>query len=409
MAGLTAAVPRDVKVIGLVCFPHMLSHAYYLVLAPVFPVLKSALGVSYTELGLVMTIFGLVSGLGQTPVGFVVDRIGGRPLLIAGLAVEAAAIGMVGLITDYWQLVALFAVAGIAHTVFHPADYAILSAAVRKGMLGRAFGIHSMTGSIGFALAPVIMVAVTELWHWRAAFFVMGAIGLLFCLLLWRHRDLLDDDRAARRAADARPPVAPADGPTSPRKDGVALLLSLPILMCFMFFVLQMMGLGGLQSMLVATLDTLFATPLAIANTALTGLIIGRVLGIMVGADLADRFGPRISTAFVTLLPAALLVVLIGGVEMSIAPLTAVLAVIGFLQGFLIPSRDLLIRSVTPDGSMGKVMGFVSSGANLAGGVVPLLFGWILDNYAAGWIFWISAIFIAGALFTFVTVKGRFA
>ena len=405
MAAVAAGTGRDAKVIGLICFPHLLSHLYFLVLPPLFPVLKQAFAVSYTELGLALTVFGAAAGLGQTPVGFLVDRIGGRALLIGGLVLQAGAVAMIGLAESYWQVLALCTVAGIAHTVFHPADYAILSAAVERSRLGRAYGIHSFTGNIGFVAAPVIMVTITELWHWRAAFVIVGAVGLAFALVLWWKRDLLGDD--LREAAERRSARDNA-GDNAGDKGGLALLVSLPILMCFAFFVLQMMGMGGLRTFLVATLDALFATPLAEVNTALFGLLVGSAAGILLGAGLADRFGPRVATAFATLLPASALIFVIGSVPMPLVLLTGVLALIGFLQGFLIPSRDLLIRSVTPDGSMGKVMGFVSSGANLAGGLVPLLFGWILDTYEPVWIFWLSALFVAGALFTFVTVKGRF-
>lgn len=409
MAGMTAAVPRDAKVIGLVCVPHMLSHAYFLILSPLFPVLKDVFDVSYTQLGLILTCFGLAAGLAQTPVGFVVDRMGARRLLIAGLACQGVLIALIGTTTEYWHLLVLFALVGLANTVYHPADYAILSAAVDRSRLGRAFGLHALTGTIGFVIAPVIMVTVTELWHWRAAFFVMGTIGMLFALLLWRHGDLLDDRTESREPTEDRPETGAGGESVSPGKDGLRLLLSPPILMCFLYFVFQMMGTGGLRTFLVAALDSMFGIPLTEVNTALAGLLIGSALGILVGSDVADRVGPRTMTAVLTLLPAAALVALIGSVEMSTVVLTGVLAIAGFLQGFLVPSRDLLIRSVTPDGSMGKVMGFVSSGANLAGGLVPLLFGWILDNFAPGWIFWVSAIFIGCALFTFTTVKGRYS
>jgi len=190
---------------------------------------------------------------------------------------------------------------------------------------------------------------------------------------------------------------------------GVRFLLSAPILMCFFFFVLQMAGAGGLRSFTVAALDQLFSTPLAVVNTALFGLLVGSAVGTLAGAGYADRAGPRIGTAVMTLGPAALLIALVGTVPMPFVLLTAVLAAVGFATGFLLPSRDLLLRSVTPDGAMGRAMGFVSSGANLAGGLVPVVFGWVLDNFSPRWTFWIAAAFIALALLTFSTVKGRYA
>ncbi len=401
MATLDAPVTRDAKVIALVCVPHMLSHAYFLVLPTLFPLLKVALGLSYTDLGLALTAFGLAAGLGQVPVGFVVDWLGGRWLLIVGMAVQGTAIALIGLVDAYWQILALMAVAGLAHTVYHPADYAILTATVDRGRLGRAYGVHAFTGNLGFAIAPVFMVTVSELWHWRAAFVAIGAIGLLVAVVLLLYSDLLRQDRRRGDGDGAEAPVG--------TKAGLRFLMSAPILMCFAFFVLQMAGSGGLRTFTVAALDRLFETPLAVVNTALFGLLVGSAIGTLVGAQYADRVGPRIGTAVMTLGPAALLIVLVGAVPMPFILLTAALAAVGFGVGFLMPSRDLLLQSVTPDGAMGRVMGFASSGANFAGGLVPILFGWLLDNFDPRWIFWITAAFVAMALLTFSTVKGRYA
>lgn len=404
MAQISATFGRDSKVIALVCIPHMLSHAYFLVLPPLFPLLKVAFGVSYTELGFALSVFGLAAGFGQIPVGFLVDRIGGRVLLIAGMALQGTAIALIGVTDSFWQLVVLCGLAGAAHTVYHPADYAILTATVEKSRLGRAYGVHSFTGTLGFAIAPVFMVTMAELWHWRAAFLAIGAVGVAVSLLLFLNRGLLDQDRLNKQAR------AEAGGDaTDGTRAGIGLLLSAPVLMCFLFFVVQMSGVGGLRAFVVAALDQLFSTPLTVVNSALFGLVAGSSIGILLGAQLADRFGPRIGTALLTLGPAALLTVLIGLVPMSPLALVCTLTAIGFFSGFILPSRDLLLRSVTPDGAMGRVMGFVSSGANLAGGLVPLAFGWILDNYTANWVFWISGLLIGVALLTFLTVRERFA
>ena len=399
MATLDAALSRDAKVIALVCVPHMLSHAYFLVLPTLFPLLMAELGLSYTELGLALTVFGLVAGFGQVPVGFAVDWLGGRKLLIAGMALQGAAIALIGLVDAYWQILVLMGLAGLAHTVYHPADYAILTATVEPRRLGRAYGVHAFTGNLGFAIAPVFMVTVSELWHWRAAYVAIGAIGVLVAVALVVWRDLLRQDR--RRG---RPGAAPVGA-----RAGLRFLMSAPILMCFTFFVLQMAGSGGLRAFTVSALDRLFQTPLAAVNAALFALVVGSAIGTLAGADYADRVGPRIGTAVMTLGPAALLIVLVGAVPMPLVLLAATLAAVGFALGFLMPSRDLLLQSVTPDGAMGRAMGFASSGANLAAGLVPLLFGLMLDNFDPRWIFWTAAAFIALALLTFSTVKGRFA
>ena len=76
MTAAAVELRRDIKVMSLIGLAHGLSHFYQLVLPPLFPLLKDAFGVSYTELGLMMTVFYVMSGVFQTPAGFLVDRWG---------------------------------------------------------------------------------------------------------------------------------------------------------------------------------------------------------------------------------------------------------------------------------------------------------------------------------------------
>jgi MFS family permease len=404
VAPISASLSRDSKIIGLVCFPHMMSHFYYMVLPPMFSALQTAYGLSHLELGAVITAFGLAAGIGQTPVGFVVDRMGALPVLMAGLAIEALAIGAIGFADAYWHLLALGAIAGLGHTVFHPADYAIMSATISKERMGRAFGFHSFTGYVGFALAPVFMTGATAVWNWRIAFALAGLLGVVGVLALWLRGDLL---RGAVRGA-AGPP-APKDKPAGASlREGIGLLGSLPILMCFLYFVLYQMGTGGVRTFLEGALWQLYQTPSVVAGAALTGLMIGSAVGILAGGVLVDRVGPTVMTAFLTLVPAGILIAMLGVYDLPAAGLVTVTTGAGFLIGLLIPSRDVLLRSVTPDGSMGKVMGFTSTGANIGGAITPLVLGLVLDHSDPRWVFWISALLIGVAFLTFVTVRSRF-
>jgi MFS family permease len=412
MARLAASLNRDSKIIGLVCFPHMMSHFYYMVLPPMFSVLKAAFAMNSLEFGTVLTAFALTAGIGQTPVGFLVDRVGGRPVLVAGLVVEAVAIGAIGLADSYWQLVALGAVAGIGHTVFHPADFAILTSVVNNDRMGRAFGFHSFTGVLGFAAAPIFMTGIYTLWSWQAAFLAAGAIGLLAALLVWANGALLDEAAGEAGGDGASPAVGDPHSPHSPPStaggQGIRLLFTAPIMVCFVYYVLHQMGIGGLRGFLEGALSELYGTPQVIAAAALTGIMSGAAGGILVGGYLADRTGPQIWVAVLTLVPAGLLIAAIGMFDLPAIALIAVITMAGFLMGVLVPSRDMLLRSVTPAGSMGKVMGFASTGANFGGAMIPIVLGWVMDNADPRWIFWITAAFVAGAMLTFITVRGRF-
>ncbi len=409
MARQGSLATRDWAVTGLVSYPHMFSHIYFLVLPPLFPVLKAQFGVSYAELGALMTAFGVASGLCQTPVGFLVDRIGARPVLLAGIVIEAGAVLAMGFADAYWQLLVLYTMAGIANSVYHPADYAILAAQVDKARLGRAIGIHSFGGNLGWAITPVFMIAVANLWGWRAAFIAIGALGLAAVpVLLWQRVLVANDvDRDRRSAAGAAPSAKKAARPTT--REGLAFLLSAPIMMCFAFYVLQGVGFGGLRTFFVAAAGAAHQVPLTVANTALSAMMLGSAIGILAGGWIADRMGARLSVVIVSLAIAGAIVAMVGVIALPAIVLVAVMAVAGFTQGVYNPIRDLTVRSVTPNGDLGKVMGFVSSGMNLAGGIMPLVFGWIMDQGDPKLIFWTAALFVVAAMFTFTGVKGRLA
>ena len=399
MAQIAVPVARDTRIIGLVSFGHMLSHVYFLVIPPILLLLKADIEASYLGFGVVLGAFSLSAFIFQTPVGFLVDRIGA----VRGLIIETLCIAMMGFAQSFWQLLVLYALAGLANTVFHPADYAILAASVDRSRLGRAFSVHLFSGNFGFAITPAIMLGLAELWGWRGAFHAIGLFGFAFALFLWTQQGVLERTMAFR----SKQTEGAGKPDESGLSDGMKLLLSFPVLMCLLFFVLLTLGFTGIKLYFVTAMGLLYDTPLATANIALTGYLMGTALGILAGGFVADRYGVRRLTAYLTLGIAALLIAAIGSITLPQAIIFAAISVSGFLQGLLLPTRDLLIRDVTPEGSMGKVMGFLSSGLMGASFAVPILFGWLLDQGLTRPIFWFSAVFIAAAMLCFVTTQGK--
>jgi MFS family permease len=391
---------RDIRVIGLVSAGHFFSHFYFLVLPPLFPLLKVEFGVSYASLGLFLTAASLATGICQTPVGFLVDRFGARWILLGGLLLHSVAITAIGFTSSYWAILVLFMVAGVANTVYHPADYAILNARVTPHRLGRAFSIHTFSGNIAWAIAPAAMVSLTALWDWRTAVILAGLAGIVTAgVLAIRGADLVDRDVVQGNDRATPPSMSEAAPPLS----GIQLLLSPPILMAFLFFMFIAMGTGAVRVFSVAALVAIYDTPLEAANGVLTGFLGGAAAGILVGGLLVDKVGKPELTAIVGFLVGAALLAAAGTFSLPIAGMAAVLTGAGFVTGIVQPSRDLLVRRVTPPGSVGKVFAFVSTGLALGGVLMPIAFGWLMDHADPRWVFWLSAIII---LLTVLTVGG---
>jgi FSR family fosmidomycin resistance protein-like MFS transporter len=408
---LTASTSHTFRVLGLVGSAHFMSHIFNLALPPLFPLLVKDLGFTYIQLGVVMSAYALSASLFTTPVGFLVDRLGGRRVLISGLALQAVAMLAVGLTSSYIALMASFIVAGIAYSVYHSCDYAIISASIDKGRLGRAFSFHAFTGNMGSAAAPLVMVALAAFWDWRAAMIAIGAIGLVLAALIALQGDTLSDmeadieaEREKKRAAKEGAPSSEPDGQQSFKQD-LMVLMSPPILLCFVFYVISSIGFGGFRTFSVSSLVELYGTPLATANGALTGFLVGSSAGILAGGWLADRYGARMMTAAAGFLGAAGLILLAGTVSMPMVLMVGVLSFAGFMRGAVQSTRDLFVLSVTPGRSSGKVFGFVYSGSLVGAAIMPLLYGWVLDDGNPQAVFWMTAGFMTLALCTFFGVK----
>ena len=375
--------PRDAKLVALVSAAHLTSHFYQLVLPPLFPLLTTVFGVGYTELGLLATLTYATSGVMQTPAGILVDRLGSARVLIGGLGIYSAAILCMGLVPGFWWLAPLAVVAGVGNCVFHPADYAIMTAKVGPRRLGRAFGAHTLAGNIGWVAAPVTVLALSSAFGWRGALVILGGAGLLLTLYLLSQAAVLRADPATPRRT----------GPAAPRPSNIAgALLSLPILLCFAYFALLAISQVGLQTFLPSTLVAAFALSLESANFLLTALLLASALGIVAGGIVADRFRRHelIVAVGLGVAAAASLAFLSGPLPLPALMLCAVIA--GFAMGGTTPARDMLVRAAAPPGETGKVFGFVYSGLDLGGTVTPLLLGYLLDHELPRLVFAVSAV-----------------
>ena len=390
---LSANRAPHIRIVGAVSAAHFVSHYYILLLAPLLPFVRAEYGVSYTEIGLALAAFNIVSTVLQTPVGFLVDWLGARILLIAGLAIGAAAFTVVGLVNSFWVMVAMFALAGVGNTVYHPADYALLSHHVPADRIGQVFSFHTFAGMLGSAVAPPSLLMMQSLWGWRGAFIGAGILGFAVAALLLAVRD----------NAEIKTIPAPRDEEANGAV-GWRLLLSPAILLNLVFFVLLAMMSGGTYNYSVVAFGSLYGTSVTTANAALTGNLLLSATGVLIGGLLVGRTKRHGLVATAGLAGIALFIALVGQFDLGSQALVAAMSAAGFCSGVIMPSRDMIVREITPPGSFGKVFGFVTTGFNIGGIISPLIFGAIMDHGSPRLVFLAVA---ACSLIAIVTVVTR--
>ena len=367
----------DVRVVGLISLAHGSSHFFHLILPPMFPWLKAEFGFNYAELGLLMTIFFVASCIFQAASGFLVDRIGARPVLFVGLGLLVLAALIYSQSNAYAMLVLGAIIAGCGNGVFHPVDYTLINHKVSLPNLPYAYSFHGISGYIGWAAAPAFMVTVATIADWRAAFLSAAVLEALILVILWLNRaSLMDDVQARRDETEASHLLSnPSGSPLSTFN-----FLKLPVVwLCWIFFFFTMAATTGLQSFSPTVLFQIYDIDVSTGNYYLTLMSLGGAGGTLLGGYLATKLKvpERIITLCFSINIAMGLLLATGLVPVFL--IVVVFIVIGLGMGIAAPSRDLMIRSATPSGSSGRVFGVVYSGIDLGAALSPLVFGIFLD------------------------------
>ena len=387
-----AKTDNRIRTLSLISTAHWVSHFHMFALPMLFPFLKAQLGVSYIELGFALTVFGVVSALTQVPLGYIVDHVGARKILLIGLGIGGCAFILLGLHLSYSWLIASAVLLGIANSVYHPSDYAILSAHMDESRMGRAFAIHTFAGFLGGAVAPAVVAALVTTVGGLGALVAVGAVGPLAALLLVvcgvpdagaRHRG------AAGRNARQQSIVTP-------------LLIVLTV-----FFTLLGLSNSGIGNFGVVALMSGYGTSFSTANLALTAFLGASAVGVLAGGLLADRTHRHGQVAAACFAANAVVVLMIAVATLPTLLLVAAMTVAGFLGGVIAPSRDMMVRNAAPPHAAGRAFGIVSTGFNFSAIASPLLFGWIMDQNRPHWVFGLSAAFmVLTVLLIFFTDRG---
>ena len=369
----TPTLRADAQLIGLVGLAHAVSHFSQLVLAPLFPWLKDAFNVSYTELGAVLTVFFVVSCLVQAASGFIVDKLGPRPVLFVGLGALALAAFGYAMATSYWMLLAFAVLGGIGNGVFHPVDYTLFNRKVAPTRLGHAYSVHGITGSLGWALAPAFVVPIAIAYSWRVALASAGVLAVVVLLVLWIYRSVLSLDVKTVQKATGHVGAAPIGGEFD--------FLRIPaVWMCFAFFFFYAAVISVVQTFAPVAAGHLHDVPVALVAVCLTVYMVASAAGMVLGGFLASdpTRCARIVGAGFGVAAALALVLAFGDFPGMLVPV--IFGAMGFASGIAGPSRDLLVKRSTPPNATGRVYGVVYAGLDIGQALAPLVFGRLMDN-----------------------------
>ncbi|MBL8482471.1 MAG: MFS transporter [Rhodocyclaceae bacterium] len=373
---------REFEVIAVIGLVHGASHFFHLLLPPLFPWLMQEFGINFAQAGALMSMFFIVSGTGQALAGFVVDRAGAFRVLCAGLLLFVAAALSLAAANSYGALFLVAALAGLGNSVFHPADFSLLNRRVSKVRLGHAFSMHGLSGNLGWAAAPPCLVAGAVWGGWRFAAAAAAAVAVAaLAVLVWRRHALIDAIEA-HEPADAR-----AAAPTA----GALAFLRVPVIwMCFGFFLLATSAVSGLQNFGPTVLQKLYAVSLALGTTALSAFLLAGAAGVFAGGFFVAGTERQDRVIALALASAAALGLVLASAQPPDWSITPLFAVMGFCNGFAMPSRDMLVRKAATgkfgQAAYGRIYGFVYSGLDLGFAIAPLIFGYFLDGGHPSWV-----------------------
>ncbi|MCW5590875.1 MAG: MFS transporter [Burkholderiales bacterium] len=398
-AAPAGSLRHDATVISLVGFAHGTSHFFHFMIPPLFPWLMAEFGLTFTQVGLAMTVFFVVSGVGQALAGFVVDRFGALRVLAGGIALLAASGLALASAQNFPMLLAAAMVAGMGNCVFHPADFTLLNRRVSAPRLGHAFSVHGLSGSLGWAASPVLMIAVAGTWGWRASGIAASIVGVCALAFLLANRRMLQD--------------APlASGEARPSSGGTFAFLGVPVVwMCFVFFFFTVMAFGILQNFAAPIFERSYGVSLALATSGLTAYLLGSAAGTGTGGFFASQGTTQERNVAIALAIAALCAVALATGAAPSWAIVVLMGIMGFCAGFSGPSRDMLVRraatSTFGQAAYGRIYGFVYSGIDVGLACAPLAFGPLMDAGRYSHVLWGVAALQTLAIATALTVGSK--
>jgi MFS family permease len=367
---------KNPQTVGAVTLAHGVNEFFSIVIPPILPLIVTDLGVSYTQGGLLLTVFFVMYSIFQLPAGIIADQVGKHRLMIGGLVLMGVGIAIAGQASGYPMLVLGQAIAGIGGSTFHPTGMSMISDDEDTSTHGRAMGIFGFGGALGTLSAPLLIGGIAVFMGWQAAlvggaFIGIGVTGML-ALLVSRQQ-----------------PVHPGGEPHRPRLRGWSsdLPRSPAIIGLFLMTLLLSAQHRAIQAFTTSYIAAGDAGSLSVGNLTFFALLVGGSIASVIAGDLADRID-RPSMGAVTAIMTALLVVMTLGLPVLLAdthPVTRTLifagwfAAIGAMTYASYPVKNALIAEWASRGTSGSLFGIMQTASAIGSALGPALIGILAD------------------------------
>ena len=342
------------------------------------PMIRNDFGLSYTQVGVVVSAFAITSGISQLPAGWLADRFGSRAVVAIGVSGVAMAGLLISLSQSYVSLIVFLVLAALLGGGYHPAASTAISASVPPEQRGRALGLHVIGGSSSFAIVPLLAAPIAIAWGWRGSYITLTipviVLGIVLYVLIGRQT----------KAWVGKPQTVEVKTPTVPVRIRWRQLVP---------FLVMSVTIGMTIHSVIAYLSLYAVDHFGVAEATAAMLVaIVPAVGFFaapLGGYLSDRLGGVTVLVALGLLATPLIYLL--GVAPNVPALVAVMAVVGVVNPARMPTSEAYIIGHTPKHRRSTILGFYFfAGMETAGLLTPVI-GNLIDRFGFYWSFTIAS------------------
>ena len=395
-----ATMPRSFRDVWLITTAHGLTHWYVATFYILLPLIGKEIGLSYTEIGLIMTVLHLVSAISNIPGGFLADTVGRKGYLMAfALFWVGFPYALMSLAHGLWMLLICVALVGMGNNLWHPTAIPTLAHRYpeRKGLV---LSIHGMGGNIGEALAPLAIGALLVWFSWRTVVVVNVVPGLVMSVIILVMLGALGAAKAGSK--DAINAAAEKRSLKLYVRDVANLLRNKAVILVALSGSFRSMTQAGLLTFLPVYLAyELGYSPFAV-GACLTVIQLAGFLSAPVAGHLSDKVGrKRVVNSSMALTAVAI-------VGMALAGQSLVFVLFIALVGFFLYATRAVMQAwaleCAPKNMAGSSIALQFGVQALGSSISPTIFGMIADAHGlfVGFYFLAGTILFANVLVYFI-------